>query len=310
MKRFQPTLRTAHPAAPKTLLSFVSVPLLVLFATVARAVPAEADTHFAMRNISYTHGGSPSQTLDLYVPAYSKKTVPLIIWIHGGAWSLGDKGDAPIQEIEKRGYAAASINYRLISEAPFPAQLDDCRAAINFLKTTAQRSHIDPNKIGLWGESSGAHLATLVATTAASETADREKSSAKVQAVCDWAGPTDFLTLASQAKAPGQKFLAGNQGQVAQLLGGPPSKNPAKAALASPVTFVTKNCPPMMIVHGQLDTIVPPEQSVELASKLQAAGVPVQLVMLPGRPHALAAPDTWKMALDFFDSILRRNAQK
>ena len=150
------------------------------------------------KNLAYVTHGCPSQTLDLYAPKKAKQ-VPLIVWIHGGAFLFGSKEGFPVEPVPLHflleGYAIASINYRLSPEALFPAQLEDCKAAIRWLRAHADEFGIDPNRIGAWGASAGGNLAALLGTTGEVrefEVGENLDYSSRVQAVCDFYGPTDF----------------------------------------------------------------------------------------------------------------------
>ena len=162
------------------------------------------------RNLSYVTHGRPSQTLDLYVPRKARE-IPLIVWIHGGAFLFGSKEGFPVEPVPLHllldGYAVASINYRLSPEALFPAQLEDCKAAIRWLRAQAEEFGLDPNRIGVWGASAGGYLAALLGTAGAIrdfEVGENLNYSSRVQAVCDFFGPTDFLQMDAHRLPDGQ----------------------------------------------------------------------------------------------------------
>lgn len=251
--------------------------------------------------------------LDLYLPDHSansptvnKKEFPLIVFIHGGAWQSGDKSMVPNpEEFTRRGYALASINYRLTGDAPFPAQIEDCKAAVTWLRSHAKIFRIDPTCIGVWGVSAGGHLAALLGTTCDINSpawAAPGNNHCQVQAVCDWCGPTDLCTIAKQA---GPDFTLSRA--IRLLLGGTPEAKPLLAREASPVTYIKKELPPFLIVHGAKDTIVPAEQSREFARALGAARIRPNLKIVPGASHMLANTDTIKQAFRFFDLVLKKN---
>src|SRR5260370_39954354 len=151
----------------------------------------------SLRDLEYVKGGHERQKLDLYLPEKSDDPLPLIIWIHGGAWMAGSKENPPGIELLKRGYALASINYRLSQHAKFPAQLEDCKAAIRWLRANATTYHLDPDRIGVWGASAGGHLVALLRTTGDVKELEGEEGnpqqSSGGQSVVDWFGPTDIL---------------------------------------------------------------------------------------------------------------------
>jgi acetyl esterase/lipase len=148
----------------------------------------------SLRDLEYARAGEKSLLLDLYLPEKSRHSLPLIIWIHGGAWTGGDKADCPARRLLQRGYAVASINYRLSNEAIFPAQIEDCKAAIRWLRAHAKQYGLDADHFGAWGSSAGGHLVALLGTTGDLKQFDKGDNldfSSRVQAVCDFYGPTD-----------------------------------------------------------------------------------------------------------------------
>jgi acetyl esterase/lipase len=240
------------------------------------------------RDLTYVTHGGPSQTLDLYAP--KKATgVPLIVWIHGGAFLFGSKEGFPVEPVPLHllleGYAVASINYRLSPEALFPAQLQDCKAAIRWLRAHADELGIDPNRIGVWGASAGGNLAALVGTTGSVrdfEVGENLDYSSRVQAVCDFHGPTDFLQMDAHRLPDGQMVPDSPE---SKLVGGPIQDNPDKVRRVNPITYVDKSAPPFLIVHGTLDRLVPFNQSQLLAAALEAAGAPVKFHPVEGGGH-------------------------
>ncbi|HEY9784354.1 MAG TPA: alpha/beta hydrolase [Candidatus Obscuribacterales bacterium] len=261
---------------------------------------AEFDVY---RDLPYVTGAPASQRLDLYVPNNANGPFPVVVWIHGGGWIAGDKYAAPFDDVLKRGWAAVSINHRPATAAPFPAQVHDCKAAVRFLRAHARDYNLDANRIAVWGESSGGHLAALLATTGNVKelegTLGNPGFSSAVQAVVDWCGPADLTTISSQAKLPAQKFLSSPQGQIAVLLGGMADKRRDLAAMASPATFASADDPPMLIVHGTNDEVVPVQQSIDFFHRLRNAGAPVRLQVISNATHNLGSAFTRKQALDF-----------
>ncbi|MBZ0185864.1 MAG: alpha/beta hydrolase, partial [Candidatus Obscuribacterales bacterium] len=157
-----------------------------------------------IRDLPYVPGSvDENQTLDLFIPKTKFGTsLPLIIWIHGGGWIEGDKSSSPSLELARKGFATASINYRLAPKNLFPAQIYDCKAAIRFIRAHAEEYNIDPDRIGVWGHSAGGHLAALLGTTndikeLEGDLGNLDRSSA-TSAVCDWCGPTNLLTFKEQ----------------------------------------------------------------------------------------------------------------
>jgi acetyl esterase/lipase len=229
-------------------------------------------------NIPYVANGGERQKLDLYLPAKGTN-LPLVVWIHGGGWTEGSKEKPPGLGFLRHGFALASINYRLSQDAIFPAQLIDCKAAIRWLRAHAAENAIDPDHIGVWGASAGGHLVALLGTTGdvkEFDLGDNAGVSSRVQAVCDWFGPTD-LTSDLGADTP--------DSPIVRLLGGSISNNVEKAQHASPMHYITKEDPPFLIMHGEKDPVVPLAQSQTFADALKKAGVHVTMHVVPGAGH-------------------------
>jgi acetyl esterase/lipase len=261
------------------------------------------------RDIEYARVGEMSLMLDIYRPESSGETLPLVVWVHGGGWSGGDKSANMALPLSGRGYVVASINYRLSGVAPFPAQIEDCRAAIRWLRANAAKYGIDPRRIGVWGGSAGGHLVALLGTTSEVTKWDtvggNTDQSARVQAVCDYYGPTDLLA----AKTPGGG--RGAQTPVGRLLGGPVDEREDEARAASPVRYVTPDDPPFLIVHGEQDETVDIEQSELLEAALKKAGVEVTFIRVKNaghgfRPGSDPSPEELRnRVLAFFDKRLK-----
>ncbi|MBM3335000.1 alpha/beta hydrolase [Candidatus Sumerlaeota bacterium] len=258
------------------------------------------------RDIEYVAGGGKSRSLDMYTPEEPGGKLPLIVWIHGGGWSGGDKQQCPAVRMVARGYVAASVNYRLSQEAIFPAQIEDCKAAIRWLRANADKYGIDPDRIGVWGGSAGGHLVALLGTSGG--IADLEGSegpqnvSSRVQAVCDWFGPADFTRITAP---PSGKSLDAPDSPVSRLLGGPVLENKDKARRASPITYVTRDDPPILIMHGDKDYVVPLDQSEMLYEVLKKAGVDATMHVVKGAGHGFRSPEVDAMVDSFFDRVLK-----
>jgi acetyl esterase/lipase len=258
------------------------------------------------RDLEYVKGGHERQKLDLYLPEKAEGKLPVIVWIHGGAWQAGSKDRCPGLGFVRRGYAMASVGYRLSQHAKFPAQIEDCKTAIRWLRANAAKYHLDPDHIGVWGASAGGHLVALLGTAGnVKELEGKEGNldqSSKVQAVVDWFGPTDFRQMRGGPDSP-----------VSKLLGGAVSENKEKAALASPVTHVSKDAPPFLIMHGDMDPTVSVTQSEALAQALKKAGVDVNLKVLQGAKHGgaeFSSPESLTLIASFFDKHLKKGATK
>ena len=249
-------------------------------------------------DLSYVADGHERQKLDLHVPPGEGKK-PLIVWVHGGAWKAGNKSLLnPAMSGLGKGYAVASINYRLSQHAPFPAQIQDCQAAIRWLRGNAEKYGIDPDRIGVWGASAGGHLVCLLGTASDAKAweaiGEHRDQSAKVQCVVDWFGPSDFTLLGEAA--------ARSDSAVGQLIGETNGDANAKFRAASPVTYVSKDDAPFLIMQGDQDKLVSPRQSQRLFDRLQDKGVEAELIILEGAGHGGAEfiSDTSRAKIDEF----------
>jgi acetyl esterase/lipase len=203
--------------------------------------------------------------------------------IHGGGWRIGSKeGSALAVNLASKGFVAASANYRLSGEAPFPAAIEDVKCAVRYLRANAAKYGIDPKRIGVVGSSAGGHLALLVAT--AHESAGLEGSggwdgvSSRVSAVVSWFGPADFSVGPTA-------FERGKGPSIIAFLGGTPEQRPQNYKTASPVTWVSEDDPPLLMLHGSEDTTVPFDQSVRMEKAYRKAGLDVELVKVENAGH-------------------------
>jgi acetyl esterase/lipase len=266
----------------------------------------------AVKDLAYVPDGHERQKLDLYLPENPKGPLPVIIWVHGGAWFLGSKDECPAVFFAQRGYAVASVGYRLSQHAIFPAQIEDCKAAVRWLRAHAAEYGLDPKRIGAWGASAGGHLVALLDMTGDMKDFDvggNLDQSSRVQAVVDYFGPTDFLRWSEQSGTNSVINHDAPDAPEARLIGGRLKDNPDKANRASPITYVSRDAAPMLIVHGDADPLVPLQQSVELYDALKQAGVDVQLHIVKGGGHGTGFPsDVGKLVVKFFDEHLKYNA--
>jgi acetyl esterase/lipase len=238
------------------------------------------------QDLAYVTNGHSRHKLDLYLPKEGKN-LPLIINVHGGAFRGGNKEMGVPLDYLARGYAVASINYRLSQHAVFPAQIEDCKAAVRWLRTNAAKYGVDPGHFAAWGSSAGGHLAAMVGTTGdvkEFEVGENLSVSSRVQAVVDYFGPTDFLQMDAHRTPNGHLHAPANSPE-SQLIGGPIQENREKAARANPITYVTKSAPPFLICHGDHDPLVPHHQSELLEAALMKAGVPVTFYTVKGAGH-------------------------
>ena len=249
----------------------------------ARKVPENVTVH---RDVAYVTDGHERQKLDLYVPD-TGENLPLIIWVHGGAWRGGSKEHYNPMAYLKSGYAGASINYRLSQHAVFPAQIEDVKAAVRWLRANAETYRLDPNRFAAWGSSAGGHLVAMLGTAGnikEFEVGENLEVSSEVQAVVNYFGPTDFLQMDAHRLPDGLVHDAPDSPE-SQLVGGPIQEHKDRVARANPVTYVSKDDPPMLIIHGDQDKLVPYHQSVLLKNALEGAGVVVTLYKVEGGGH-------------------------
>ena len=242
-------------------------------------------------NIAYANDTSKKHLLDIYLPPNAKNNLPLVVWIHGGAWMLNDKyADMgymknTVKGFIDSGYALASIDYRYSTEAVFPAQIQDCNQAIEYLYQHAAQYKIDKNRIAVIGFSAGGHLASLLALS--NNNAVKEFYPAttgihfKIRAALDFYGPSDFIMLGSNPDTS----INNERNPVSVLLGAMPVDRPDLAKRASPVTYIDKNDPPFFIVQGEKDESVPNTQSKVLSAWLTITGVKNKLIIVPNAPH-------------------------
>lgn len=261
-----------------------------------------------IRDVSFL-GKGRSEKMDLYLPAdKSDKPLPAILIVHGGGWHGGDKAARREQNIGNNlasaGYVCASINYRLCRKSDiltdrlrevWPANLQDCRTAIRFLRMNAETYRIDPTRIGAIGGSAGGHLTAMLAVTDGKSDIKAEglylEFSSRVQAVVPMYGVHDVV---AQAKSKGNTLKSSDEELCRH---------------ASPVSWITPDDPPALILHGTKDALVPVKQSELLHERLSQAGIPSQLLVIEGAPHSFhlqpAQRDLRPVVIEFFDRHLK-----
>jgi acetyl esterase/lipase len=295
-------------SSPSLLLLFLT--LVLSFGTAqGQSLPPNTKV---WRDVEYVPGGGHTRSLDLYVPEKKGDAkLPLVIWIHGGAWRGGDKAENKALWLLKEGFASASINYRPSPEARFPAQIEDCKAAIRFLRSKAGEYGFDADHIGVWGSSAGGHLAALLGVSGGVKELEGNPEnpaiSSRVQAVCDFIGPSDLLTLSAQSDVESTVQHDDPGSNASQLIGGALQENVEKARAASPVVYVTPDDPPFLIVHGDDDHYIPVGQSWELHGTLQKAGVKSTIHVIKGGGHGehFDAKEVLPWVRDFFNETLK-----
>lgn len=282
--------------------------LAVLFAFfVDRSPLARLPGNLAVaRDVSY--GSSPHQVMDIVHPRSAPRARPAIVMIHPGNWMQGDKSSyhGMMAEYSRSGYVTASLNFRPSTEAEYPAAISDCKQAVRWLRAHSKAYGIDPSRIGVVGGSSGAHLALLLAL---SDDADMKSpewpgESARVQAAVGVSGVYDFL-MERKGRFPNRE----DDEAVVRFLGVPPRRNPERARAASPLAYLSRDDPPLLVFHGELDRRIDAEQARQLASALKAMGRPDEVVLLEGLGHGSGvlpdSPESLKRIREFFARHLR-----
>lgn len=283
--------------------------------------------------------GFHPQTADMYVPS-GKGPFPAVVFVHGGGWGAGSPRTQDsiriLTSLAARGYVVMGINYRFHGEARFPAQIQDTKAAIRWLRSNADDYGVDRARVGILGASAGGYLAALAGTSCGVKAlepsapagappglprggvppgmtikSDNAQSDC-VQAVVDWYGPIDFLTMDSQALPNSSKHDVAT-GAEGRLLGCAPSQcSKELVGQTNPISYVDKSDPPFLIMHGDNDHSVPAGQSQELYKALMAQGVKATLVLVPGADHVFYGvsdakmQEIWNTTFDFFDRTLAR----
>ena len=282
--------------------------VLMSFALSASAQPPKVKVPDGVTphlDIPYVADGHERQRLDLYLPQKADGPLPVLVWIHGGGWQAGDKANPPLLPYAAKGYAVASVNYRLSQHAIYPAQIEDCKAAIRWLRANAKKFNLNPDKVGVAGASAGGHLVALLGTTGDVKELEGAGGNldqpSRVQCVVDLFGPTDLSKMGGTHDSP--------KSPEAKLIGGPVQEVKEKVAKANPITFVTKNAAPFLILHGDQDKTVILSQSEMLVDALKKAGVEVRLVVVPGAGHggpAFMLGDNATAVGEFFEKHLKR----
>ena len=251
-----------------------------------------------LRDIRYSAHDGKGLALDVYRPK-GARGLPAVIWIHGGGWRSGSRSEAAnVEALAARGFVGVSVDHRLSTEAPFPAAVEDVKAAVRWVRAHATEYGVDPDRIGVWGASSGGHLALMVACS--DESAGPVSS--RVQAACAWYAPTDLSNRD-----------LGYAVEEIQLFLGASMYSPAARA-ASPLGLASADDPPVLLVHGALDVLVPPSHSLKMVEALRKAGAEARVILVKHARHGFEADggdpepskaDVLETSIEFFEDELK-----
>jgi acetyl esterase/lipase len=238
-------------------------------------------------DVEYGEGGGEKLKLDLARPENLDRPAPCIVVIHGGAWRAGNKTahHPQIFDFAGRGYVAATVGYRFCPTHRFPAQVEDVKCAVRFLRANAEKYNIDPNRVGAIGFSAGAHLSMMLGATDAEDGLEgaggHADQSSQVQVVVQFFGPTDF----------NGEFPEVSEGLINDFVGGTRADNTEARKRASPLTYLDSGDAPILTFQGTKDPLVPHSQAFKLAEAMSAAGVGGRVEILPGAAHGWGNPE-------------------
>lgn len=259
------------------------------------------------KDLVYGKGGPTDLKLDLAMPKDGNGPFPALVCVHGGGWRAGQRGDLAktIEVLAGRGYVAVTVDYRLVPAAQFPAQIEDCKAAVRWLRANAKKYQVDADHIGAVGYSAGGHLVCLLGTTVKEDGLEgnggNSEQASNVQAVVSFFGPTD-LTARTWSADVERTILV-------PLVGGTFADKPELFKKASPITYVRKGAPPFLFFHGTEDKLVSIQQSRALAEKLKEVGTSAKVVEIKGAGHGWGGPqltETIEQMVRFFDDNLKK----
>jgi len=267
----------------------------------------------AIRNIAYAEPSTARQNFDLYLPmGKDGQKFPVVVWIHGGAWMMGSKEWDNVKYLVRHGYAIASVDYRVSTETNFPAQIQDCNAALNFILSHAADYNLDTNKLVIGGASAGGHLALLLGM-ARQEKQFGANPAVKPLCILDFFGPTGLdQQLEDMQSICSQKGMETIRDAGSKLLGGPLENEVAKARWASPITYASTANPPVLILQGGKDDLVPVAQSQRLHAALDHEGIKNQLIVLPDVGHdgpLFSIPEVETKVLGFLNGLAKEGGK-
>ena len=251
---------------------------------------ADTNQPQVIRDLPFASTGALTLNLDLHLPEKSPRS-PMIVWVHGGAWRSGSRTSMPLGKLVEAGYAVASVDYRLSTQARFPAQVHDIKAAIRFLRGHGAEWKLPTNHIVIAGDSAGGHLAALVGVSNGHDElegslGDDRKQSSAVQGIISFYGGANLTTILKQSTPHG---LSVRVPALDLLLGGQPEVVPELARLASPVFHVDRSDPPLLLLHGDQDPQMPINQAHELMGAYRKLDLPAHLEVVHGAAHGGAA---------------------
>jgi acetyl esterase/lipase len=299
----------------KHLLAFLLLATSATFAqSDAASFAANLFRYWVEPNIVYHTANNYEAKLDLYRPPDTGQPTPVVIVIHGGGWIEGKKEERVLEMMPylQMGFAAVNVEYRLGRVSLAPAAVEDCRCALHWVFVNAKKFNFDPNRVVLQGGSAGGHLALITGMLTPAAGFDRQcyqpeddawkaapgtDKDPRVAAIVNWFGIADVVDELHGPNAKGYAVIwVGNQSNGDEI-----------AKRVSPVNYVTKNTPPIITIHGDKDELVPYAQSVRLHKELDAAGVPNQLVTIPGGNHGGFSPEENQRAWEAVRQFLQKN---
>jgi len=268
----------------------ITPPTITETQTVTMESLLEHNTDYkVIRDIEYCQAGDRNLVLDIYIPDEPIiSPAPAVVWIHGGGWRTGGKslGRDDILMLVEHGFTLVSIEYRLSSEAVFPAAVEDSKCAVRWLRAHAEQYNIDPERIGVWGSSAGGHLSLMVAcvdeSTGMEGSGGWSNFSSQVQAACSSWGVSNMVIAAEPFEQDNDHLSA-----IVQFLGGLPSEIPEVYEIASPVTHASQDDPPILLVHGDMDALVSFRQSQIMYQAYLELGLEADLLVVNGAGHGL-----------------------
>lgn len=258
------------------------------------------------KNVVYGKGGGEDLTMNVARPKDVAGPLPCVLVIHGGGWAAGNKeGHNNLTwEFAKRGYVSATVGYRLVPKAFFPAQIEDVKCAVRYLRANAEKWGVDPKRIGATGFSAGGHLSMILGVMGKGDGLEGEgghaEQDSQVNAVVAFFGPTDFVNV---------EFPEASRGIVSRWLGGAREEKKEEYRKASPITYVSKGDAPTLLIQGTKDPLVPHDQAYRMADALTAAGVPGRVDLILGAGHGWGGAELLRTAditYAYFDSILKK----